>query len=78
MLQSSASLTTTLDRASIGLYQVCIIIICFALNTLDGFDITAMAVVAQDVSVELDLGAESWGLIFSASLYPTFCFTIRL
>jgi len=49
-------------------HQLKIIALCLIFNMVDGFDITAMAVVASDVGSEMQIGADKLGLIFSFSL----------
>jgi len=48
--------------------QILVILLCLIFNMLDGFDITAMAVVAKTVGVELQLSADKIGWIFSFAL----------
>ncbi len=54
-------------------FQIFIVSLCFLFNTLDGFDITAMAVVAGDVSSELSLSPDNLGWIFSFALAGMMC-----
>lgn len=49
-------------------HQFKIIALCLIFNMVDGFDITAMAVVVSDVGSEMQIGADKLGLIFSFSL----------
>ncbi len=55
-----------IDR--LGRNQILLIILCLTFNMVDGFDITAMAVAANNLSEELQLGPESIGLVFSFAL----------
>ena len=56
------------DQKKFGLQQFIVIALCMVVNMLDGFDITAMAVVANDVSTEMAIPDHQLGLIFSFSL----------
>ena len=57
-----------IDQGGIGVQQLLVVSLCFLFNVLDGFDITAMAVVAGAVSSELELSPEGLGWIFSFAL----------
>jgi len=57
-----------IDQGAVSLRQICIICLCLILNMLDGFDITAMAVVAKTVGEDLNMSADKVGWIFSFAL----------
>jgi benzoate transport len=57
-----------IDDGQVSGQQVLVVALCMFFNMLDGFDITAMAVVAGAVSEELQLTADRLGLIFSFAL----------
>ena len=57
-----------IDNGRVSGQQILVVGLCMLLNMLDGFDITAMAIVAGDVSQELGLTADRLGLIFSFAL----------
>jgi AAHS family 4-hydroxybenzoate transporter-like MFS transporter len=57
-----------IDNSPMGGQQILIIALCMLFNMLDGFDITAMAIVAKTVGQELALPAERLGWIFSFAL----------
>jgi benzoate transport len=57
-----------IDDGKVSGQQILVVILCLLLNTLDGFDITAMAVVASGVATELELTADRLGWIFSFAL----------
>ena len=57
-----------IDDGRISGQQILVVGLCMFFNMLDGFDITAMAVVAGAVSEELQLTADRLGLIFSFAL----------
>jgi Major Facilitator Superfamily. len=57
-----------IDHGSITSQQILGVSLCFLFNMLDGFDITAMAVGASPVSVDLALTPDLLGWIFSFAL----------
>lgn len=57
-----------IDRGGITAQQLLVVGLCLFFNMLDGFDITAMAVVASAVSTELNLTPDRLGWIFSFAL----------
>ena len=57
-----------IDRGPVSTQQLLVVGLCMFFNMLDGFDITAMAVVASSVSTDLDLTADKLGWIFSFAL----------
>ncbi len=57
-----------IDNGQISGQQILVVGLCMFFNMLDGFDITAMAIVATAVSQELQLTADRLGLIFSFAL----------
>ncbi len=67
--QSSASLVAdVIDNGQVSAQQMLVIGLCMFFNMLDGFDIIAMAIVASDVSAELQLSPDRLGWIFSFAL----------
>jgi benzoate transport len=66
--QSSTFINEIIDSGSMSLQQFQVIGLCLFFNMLDGFDITAMAVVANMVSSELVLTPDLLGWIFSFAL----------
>ena len=63
--KSADLLSEIIDHGPISAQQLRVIGLCMFFNMLDGFDITAMAVVAGAVSSELHLTADRLGWIFS-------------
>lgn len=57
-----------LSKSSISLRQIFIIVVCFFLNVVDGFDITMIAVTIGDIGKALDLVEKEQGIIFSFAL----------
>ncbi len=62
------SLHRVIDDGPVSGQQLLVVALCLSLNMLDGFDITAMSVVAGSVAGELGLAADQLGLIFSFAL----------
>jgi len=62
-----------IDNGQVSGQQFLVVGLCMFFNMLDGFDITAMAVVATAVSTELQLAADRLGLIFSFALAGMMC-----
>ena len=65
---SSSVVAEVIDNGQVSGQQILVIGLCMFFNMLDGFDITAMAIVATAVSEELQLTADRLGLIFSFAL----------
>lgn len=65
---SDALVAEVIDDGGVSHQQLLVIGLCLFFNMVDGFDITAMAVVASDVSTELQLTADRLGWIFSFAL----------
>ena len=66
---SAASIVAeVIDNGNVSTQQFLVVGLCLFLNMLDGFDITAMAIVASAVSTELELTPDRLGLIFSFAL----------
>ena len=57
-----------IDNGKVSSQQFLVVGLCMFFNMVDGFDITAMAVVAGAVSQDLHLTADRLGLIFSFAL----------
>ena len=68
MNNSISNMNELIDQGSVTSQQILVIVLCFIFNMLDGFDITAMAVVASSVSQDLDLTDALLGWIFSFAL----------
>lgn len=67
-LTSSLLVSEVIDNGQVSLQQLLVVVLCLLLNILDGFDITAMAVVAGAVSQDLALTPDRLGWIFSFAL----------
>ena len=57
-----------IDRGGVTTQQLLVVGLCLFFNMLDGFDITALAVVATPVATELELTPDRLGWIFSFAL----------
>lgn len=65
---SSSIVSDVIDNGKVSGQQLLVVGMCMLLNMLDGFDITAMAIVASSVSTELELTADRLGWVFSFAL----------
>ncbi len=65
---SSDVIADVIDNGQVSGQQLLVVGLCMFFNMLDGFDITAMAIVASSVSQELQLTPDRLGLIFSFAL----------
>lgn len=69
MPQTSDNIVSeVIDNGEFSAQQYVVVALCLLFNMLDGFDITAMAVVASSVSNDLNLTTEKIGWIFSIAL----------
>ncbi|MDA0707390.1 MAG: MFS transporter [Proteobacteria bacterium] len=57
-----------IDNGQVSGQQFLVVALCFLFNMLDGFDITAMAVIASTVATELVLTPDRLGWVFSFAL----------
>lgn len=67
-LSSQGLVAEIIDNGKVSGQQLLVVATCMFFNMLDGFDITAMAVVATAVSTELQLTPDRLGWIFSFAL----------
>jgi len=65
---STSVVAEVIDNGQVSGQQLLVVGLCMFFNMLDGFDITAMAVVATSVASDLDLAADKLGLIFGFAL----------
>lgn len=61
-------LHTLIDQAPVGKTQVLVLVICFLLNTIDGFDVLAMAFAAPALAEDWQLPPDQLGMVFSAGV----------
>lgn len=62
------SITEIIHSNSSGYVHILVVALCMMTNMLDGFDITAMAVVANNVERDMQIASEQLGFAFSFSL----------
>jgi benzoate transport len=67
-VSSTQLVADVIDNGQISAQQLLVVGLCLLFNALDGFDITAMAVVNGPVSAALALSPDKVGWIFSAAL----------
>ena len=65
---SATPVNDLLAHDRFGPRQLSIVALCLLFNMVDGFDITAMAVIANSVGEEMALAPDQIGLIFSFAL----------
>lgn len=65
---SETIVAEVIDNGKVSGQQLLVVGLCMFLNMLDGFDITAMAIVATTVGSELSLPPDQLGWIFSFAL----------
>ena len=68
MIASTNLAADVIDDGKVSGQQLLVVVLCMLFNMIDGFDITAMAVVASSVGAELQLEADKLGMIFSFAL----------
>lgn len=61
-------ISSVIDDGSLSVQQFLVIGLCLIFNMVDGFDITAMAIVASSVANDLQLAPDKVGWIFSFAL----------
>ena len=62
------SVKDVIDNGRVSYQQLLVVFLCLVFNMLDGFDITAMAVTANAVGIEMQIAEDKLGLVFSFSL----------
>jgi AAHS family 4-hydroxybenzoate transporter-like MFS transporter len=67
-MESGMDVKAAIDRSPIRPLQVAVIMICFTLNVLDGFDVVAIAFAAPAISNDWQMSLTLLGLVFSAGL----------
>ncbi len=67
-LSSDGLVAEVIDNGKVSSQQLLVVGLCLFFNMLDGFDITAMAIVASAVSTELQLTPDRLGWVFSFAL----------
>ena len=59
---------TIIRNEPMGQFQIVAVIICIALNALDGFDVLAISFAAPGISREWGLGPGALGIVISTGL----------
>jgi len=77
-LSSAELIAEVIDDGKASGQQFLVIVLCMLFNMIDGFDITAMAVVASSVGSELSLEPDKVGMIFSFALAGMVCGSLIL
>ena len=67
-LKDDRFLADVIDQGSIGAQQLLVVALCLFFNMLDGFDITAMAILNSAVAEELSLSADRMGWVLGLAL----------
>src|SRR4029450_6634456 len=67
-MTTAADLRAALDEGALSPFQVRAILLCVALNMLDGFDVLVMAFTASEVAREWTLSGAWLGVLLSAGL----------
>lgn len=65
---TNSIISKVIDDGSVSTQQLLVVGLCLIFNMIDGFDITAMAIVASSVADELVLAPDKVGWIFSFAL----------
>ena len=68
MPEQEVNLVEIMDKAKLGSFQTGVIIICFALIMVDGFDTQSIAFVAPALRHTWEISPNTFGLLFSAGL----------
>ena len=68
MPEQEVNLVEIMDKAKLRSFQVGVIIICFALIMVDGFDTQSIAFVAPALRHTWEISPNTFGLLFSAGL----------
>ncbi len=68
MTNSSTGITYALGQEKMAPLQIRVVIICWILNTLDGFDLFVIAFAAPVIRNEWGVSPEQLGLLFSSGV----------
>ncbi len=67
--RNSVDIPSFINERPISVFQVRVILLCFAVAMIDGFDTQAVAFVAPIVSSEMNFGPQGIGNLYSAGLF---------
>src|SRR5258707_1451816 len=62
------SIASVIDQMPLGPYRIGIVVICFLMILMDGFDTQAIGFVATDIASSLEIPIRAFGPVFSAGL----------
>ncbi len=65
---ANSLISKVIDDGPVSAQQLLVVGLCLVFNMIDGFDITAMAIVASSVASDLELAPDKVGWIFSFAL----------
>lgn len=65
---TNSIISNVIDDGKVSVQQLLVVSLCLVFNMIDGFDITAMAIVASSVANDLGLASDKVGWIFSFAL----------
>ncbi len=65
---ANSVISKVIDDGNVSMQQLLVVGLCLLFNMIDGFDITAMAIVASSVANDLGLASDKIGWIFSFAL----------
>lgn len=68
MKPSQTSIASIIDRLPLGAYRIGIVVICFLIVLMDGFDTQAIGFAAPAISSSLHIPITAFGQVFSAGL----------
>lgn len=68
LINDTQSITELIRKNGGGYMHILVVVLCMMTNMLDGFDITAMSVVANSAGTEMNIPSEQLGFVFSFSL----------
>jgi AAHS family 4-hydroxybenzoate transporter-like MFS transporter len=68
MKPSQTSIASIIDRLPLGTYRIGIVVICFLIALMDGFDTQAIGFAAPAISSSLHIPITAFGQVFSAGL----------
>ena len=67
-IATEADLHRLVDERPLAPVQLLVLAVCFLLQTIDGFDVLAMAFAAPALAEDWQLSADRLGIVFSAGV----------
>lgn len=68
MESGHSNIASIIDRSPLGAYRISIVVVCFLIALMDGFDTQAIGFAAPAISSALHIPITAFGKVFSASL----------